>query len=186
MKTALFVIDYQKAIFDAPPAYQAEIVLERIRGLIEQARAGATPVIYIQHDEAGSSWEAGGPGWAFPASIAPRPQDYVSPKSDCDAFLNGALERHLREQGIERAVVCGFATEFCVDTNVRRLASLGLATLVVSDAHTTRDRPHMKAAQIIEHHNWVWSGLSSPGAALALCAAEEAGNLLLHNNIAIA
>ncbi|MEC5160472.1 MULTISPECIES: isochorismatase family protein [unclassified Janthinobacterium] len=168
MQSALVVIDYQNAVFAAPPAYQCELVLGRIAGLIERARANAVPVIYVQHQVDGCEWQAGSPGWEFPAAIAPRPGEHVSPKNACDAFINGALERHLRQQGIEQVYVCGFATEFCIDTNVRRLASLGLATVVVADAHTTRNRPHMKAAQIIEHHNWVWSDFSSPGVSLAL------------------
>jgi nicotinamidase-related amidase len=168
VQSALIVIDYQNAIFDAPPAYQADIVLERIRALIARARASAAPVIFVQHDDAGTVWEKGSPTWEFPAAIAPQAGDYVSAKDACDAFRHGALESRLREQGIEQVFVCGYATEFCIDTNVRRLASLGLATVVVADAHTTRDRPHMKAAQIIEHHNWIWSGFSSPGVSLAL------------------
>ena len=168
MQSALIVIDYQNAIFDAPPAYQADLVLERIAALIARARAGAAPVIFIQQEDAGTAWEKGSATWAFPAAIAPAPGDYVSAKDASDAFRHSGLEAHLREQGIEQVFVCGYATEFCIDTNVRRMASLGLATVVVTDAHTTRDRPHMKAAQIIEHHNWVWSGFSSPGVSLTL------------------
>ncbi len=168
MQSALVVIDYQNAIFAAPPAYPCDVVLARIAGLIERARANAVPVIYVQHEADGCEWQAGSQTWAFPAAIAPLPGEHVSPKNACDAFRNGALERHLRERGIEQVYVCGFATEFCIDTNVRHLASLGLATVVVADAHTTRDRPHMKAAQIVEHHNWVWSEFGSPGVSLVL------------------
>lgn len=174
MRTALLVIDYQNAIFAAPAAYQVEIVLERIGQLIARARAAGAPVIFVQHGvaEAGSSWETGSDSWAFPAAIAPQPHDYVSPKQSCDAFRNSALERHFAEQGIGRIVICGYATEFCIDTNVRRAASLELETVVVSDAHTTRDRPHLAAPAIIAHHNWVWSEFDNPGNRLSVCPVD--------------
>lgn len=157
MRTALIVIDFQNAVFQDPPAHQVQIVMDRIGKLIAAARASSTPVIYVQHEEAGCEWEAGGEGWHFPAPIAPQPGDFVSAKSQCDAFFGTALLAHLSEQGIGRVVICGYATEFCIDTNVRHAASSGLEVVVAADAHTTRDRPHLDAARIIEHHNATWS-----------------------------
>lgn len=156
MRTALIVIDFQNAVFLDPPAHQADLVLARIGSLIEAARASATPVIYVQHDEAGCEWEAGSESWHFPPAIAPRPGDFVSAKSQCDAFFGTPLRAHLAGQGIERVVICGYATEFCIDTNVRHAASSGLAVVVAADAHTTRSRAHLDASSIIAHHNATW------------------------------
>ena len=155
-RSALLVIDFQNAVFQSPPAWKAEQVMERIRQLIASARASATPVIYVQHAEAGCEWEEGGEGWHFPAPIAPQAGDFVSAKSQCDAFFGTGLQAHLREQGIERVVICGFATEFCIDTNVRHAASSGLVVVVAADAHTTRDRTHLDAERIVAHHNATW------------------------------
>ncbi len=173
MKSALLVIDYQNAIFTEPPAYQADIVLERIRQLIEKARQSGAPVIYVQHEEAGTTWEAGSKTWEFPNAIAPQAEDYVSPKNSCDAFRNSSLDRHLFDQGIQRIFICGYATEFCIDTNVRRAAILELETVVVADAHTTRNRPHLDAQKIIEHHNWIWKEFGNPGNQLRLCSTRS-------------
>ncbi len=168
MKAALLVIDFQNAVFLAPPAANALQVQERIRHLIEHARAVGAPVIYVQHEESGTAWEAGSETWRFPDAIAPREGDYVSPKCASDAFVGSALASHLADREIERVFVCGYATEFCIDTNVRRAASLGIETIVVEDAHTTRDRPHLAAENIIEHHNWIWREFSSPGKPIRL------------------
>jgi len=170
MKSALLVIDFQNAIFTEPPAYQVDAVLERIRQLIEKARESGTPVIYVQHEDAGTAWEAGCKTWEFPSAIAPQPEDYISIKTSCDAFRNTSLDRHLFDQGIQRIFICGYATEFCVDTNVRRAASLELETVVVADAHTTRDRAHLDAQKIIEHHNAVWKAFANPGNPIKLCS----------------
>lgn len=172
MKSALLVIDFQNTIFMPPVAFQADLILDRIRQLIEKARVCDVPVVYVQHQEHGSVWQAGSKSWEFPTAIAPQPCDYVSSKNICDAFWNTNLEQHLTEQGINKLFVCGYATEFCIDTNVRHAVSLGFQTVVVQDAHTTRNRPHPDAQKIIEHHNWIWSEFSSPGNALQLCLSD--------------
>lgn len=172
MSRALIVIDFQNAVLSEPPAWQADTMLERIAGLIIRARAASVPVIYVQHDTARSDWEAGTPGWQFPARIAPQPQDHVSAKNSCDAFRQTGLQQHLALAGIKTIYVCGYATEFCIDTSVRRAASLEVATVVILDAHTTRDRPHMAAPTIVEHHNWVWRQLINPGNPITLCTAD--------------
>ncbi|NVM80103.1 nicotinamidase-related amidase [Duganella sp. SG902] len=158
MSTALIVIDFQNAVFVEPAAHQAGPVLERIRGLIAAARAAGAPVVYVQHAEPGCEWEEGTDSWRFPPAIAPQPGDFVSAKSQCDAFFGTGLRAWLNERAIAHVVICGYATEFCIDTNVRHAASSGLAVTVAADAHTTRDRPHLDAVRIIEHHQAIWRG----------------------------
>lgn len=157
MSSALLIIDFQNAIFTDPPAYQGELVLERIRGLIAKARAAGMPVVYVQHDEAGTIWERGSATWQFPAAIAPEPGDYVSAKQHSSAFQQSDFQAGLARRGVDAVYVCGYASEFCLDTNIRQAAALGIATTVIADAHTTRQRPHLDAPAIIGHHNWVWS-----------------------------
>ncbi|MFZ6653842.1 isochorismatase family protein [Undibacterium sp. TJN19] len=157
MQSALLIIDFQNAIFTEPAAWQADLVLQRIQQLIARARQAGMPVVYVQHDEAGTIWEHGSQTWQFPAAITPLPGDFVSPKQHSSAFQNSAFQAGLAERGIQKVFVCGYATEFCMDSNIRQAASLNIYTVVISDAHTTRNRPHMDAPKIIEHHNWVWS-----------------------------
>ena len=173
MTPALMIIDYQNAIFSHPPAFDADAVLERIRRMIGKARNAAVPVVYVQHNEAGTPWEAGSASWRFPDAIAPQPGDLVSAKQSCDAFRDTGLQAQLAERSIGKIFVCGYATEFCIDTSVRRAASLGLETIVVADAHTTRNRPHLDARQIIEHHLWIWKEFSNPGNPIRLCMADD-------------
>lgn len=157
MPSALLIIDFQNTVFTDPPAYQAGQVLERISGLIARARQAGMPVVYVQHDEAGTIWEKGSDGWHFPAPIVPLPGDYVSAKQHSSAFQQSAFQAGLAERGIDAVYVCGYASEFCLDTNIRQAAALGIATTVIADAHTTRQRPHLDAPTIIQHHNWIWS-----------------------------
>ena len=157
MSSALLIIDFQNAVFIDPPAYQAEQVLARISDLISRARKAGMAVVYVQHDEAGTVWEKGSESWQFPAAIAPQAGDYVSAKQHSSAFQQTGFEAGLAERGIDEIFVCGYASEFCLDSAIRQAAALGIKTNVIADAHTTRHRPHLDAPTISNHHNWVWS-----------------------------
>jgi nicotinamidase-related amidase len=157
MTSALLVIDFQNAVFSEPAAYQADQVLACISGLVTRAHQAGMPVVYVQHDEADTIWEKGSDTWFFPAAIAPQPGDLVSAKQHSSAFQGSNFQAELAARGIDELYVCGYASEFCIDSNVRQLAALGFKTVVIADAHTTRDRPHLDAPTITQHHNWVWS-----------------------------
>jgi nicotinamidase-related amidase len=94
-------------------------------------------------------------------------------KQSCDAFLHTSLDDFLRARAIDRLIVTGCATDYCVDTTVRSALGRGLPTIVPSDGHTTADRPHLPAGKIIEHHKAIWSDFLAPcGPALVRpCAA---------------
>ena len=49
--------------------------------------------------------------------------------------------------------------DFCVDATVRSSVSHNHHVVVISDAHTLSDRPHLDAPIVIRHHNWVWANL---------------------------
>jgi len=70
-------------------------------------------------------------------------------------------------------VVCGYATEFCVDTTLRRAAGLGLTVTLAADAHTTHDKPHADGGQIRAHHNATLPAISSFGVKIAAVAAAD-------------
>jgi hypothetical protein len=43
----------------------------------------------------------------------------------------------------------------------------------VADGHTTADRPHVNAASLIRHHNWLWPELIHPTVKAEVVAAED-------------
>ena len=84
-------------------------------------------------------------------------------KTATDAFHRTELQALLQEQGIEQLAICGMHSEFCVDTTARRALALGYPVLLVSDAHSTNDKPHLGAVQIIAHHTATLTNISSFG-----------------------
>ena len=96
-------------------------------------------------------------------------------KTTPDSFLRTDLEARLRERGITRLLIGGYASEFCVDTTVRRAAALGFEVVLLADAHTTHDKPHASAAQIRAHENATLPNITSFGpriSAIASAAVE--------------
>jgi nicotinamidase-related amidase len=160
MRSALVVVDVQQGMFMPPtPAFQGEAVVERITGLLARARAQKLPVIHIQHDGGpGDVLAHGSQGWQPHGGVAPAPGEPIVEKRYCSAFQETDLGSRLAAAGIERIIVAGLQTEFCIDTTCRAAMALGLKVVLVSDAHTTFDTPDLSAAQIIAHHNRTLSG----------------------------
>ena len=192
--TALLVINVQRALFEPTPRpHEADAVLARIHALTVQARAAGVPVVWVQHESVGPpqaqipqgegrkyrpepanhALAHGSEGWALPAVVQAEPGDHFVRKTTPDSFLRTGLADWLAARGIRHLVVCGYASEYCVDTSTRRAAGLGLAVTLVADGHTTHDKPHASGAMIRAHHNATLPGLTSFGPLIRAVAAAE-------------
>ena len=158
-KTALLVIDVQRAFFDddaIPPVCDGEQVLARISDVIRRARASGLPVVYVQHaGGSGHPLAQGGKGWQIHPEVQPQDGDVIVTKTTPDSFYETHLKADLDTLGVESLIVVGNQTEFCVDTTCRRARSLGYKVTLLKDAHSTWDNEHLTAQQIIDHHNFV-------------------------------
>jgi Amidases related to nicotinamidase len=156
-KRVLMVVDMQKGVFATPRRQQQECVA-KVNRLIR----AADRVIFIQHIEAGGL-EEGSEGFDLLSELEqPAHAIYVT-KTACDAFYKTELERVLAENHIAKFVMCGCATDYCVDTTLKVGASKGYSITVAEDAHTTANRPAAEAATLIAHYNDVWRTLTVPG-----------------------
>ena len=175
MTDALIVIDMQQGSFGPEtPRHDAAGLVARLNRLARQIRTDGGAVIFIQHDGSpGDPHHPDEPGWRLLPTLEIKPDDTVVHKTSCDAFLHTALEQVLRETGIDRLIITGCATDYCVDTTVRSALGRGWPTIVPSDGHTTADRPHLSAAQIIAHHNAIWADFLAPKGPARVCLCTE-------------
>lgn len=165
-KRVVMVVDMQNGVFATPRQKQQECVAQ-VNRLIRSAEQ----VIFIQHCEAGGL-EEGSQGFALlPELEQPENALYVT-KTACDAFYQTDLERVLAENSIERFVICGCATDYCVDTTLKVGASKGYGITVAGDAHTTANRPAAEAVTLIAHYNDVWRSLTVPGNPVSVKSVE--------------
>jgi nicotinamidase-related amidase len=160
MATALVVIDVQEAMFLQPtPPHDGAGVVERIADLLIKARAEGVPRYFVQHDGGpGDDFEHGTAGWHIHAPLAPKPGEPIVEKQHPSAFQDTGFDGLLKQGGIDRLVICGMQSEYCVDSTTRAAYSLGYKVVLVSDAHTTFDSPVLTGAQIQAHHNQTLGG----------------------------
>jgi nicotinamidase-related amidase len=174
-RAALLVIDMQAGLFTPEtPRYDAEGVVKRINGVARAVRLSGGVVVFIQHDgPPGDTFEPGAPGWELLPSLERRAEDPVVHKTACDSFYETDLELVLTQRRLRRLLIAGCATDFCVDTTVRAAMSHEYDVAVVADGHTTADRPHVDAASLIRHHNWLWRELIHPKVQVEVVGAAD-------------
>jgi nicotinamidase-related amidase len=166
---ALIIIDVQNAIFgfaDTPRRMENHAALDEvvagIATLIGRARRQGIPVLFVQHDgPRGYRLETGTPGWEIRSEIAPIAGDPVIHKKACDSFFETTLMAELKSRNVDRLIVAGCMTQFCVDTTVRRAVSLGFDVTLVRDGHMTTDSGGLTYEQIIVHHNALLDGFDA-------------------------
>ncbi|MCZ2498167.1 isochorismatase family protein [Xylophilus sp. Kf1] len=173
MRQALLIIDMQRALIDAAPRpFEADAVVDRINALSARARAAGVPVVFIQHENP-QALAHGRDGWQLQPGLRTVAGDHFIRKRTADSFLGTPLAALLADQGVGPVVVAGYASEFCVDTTVRRAAALGHPVTIAADAHTTHDKPHAPASLIRAHHNATLAAISSFGPAIEAVAADR-------------
>lgn len=175
MSTALLVIDVQQILCSgAYPAFDIAQVIERINALSRKARAAGALVVVIQHETTGGGdMDHGTPGWKLAPGLETRAGDAHVRKTASDSFHETALHALLQDRGVERLVICGLQSEFCVDSTTRRALALGYPVTLVSDAHSTLDNGVLTAAQIMAHHNQTLAHLDSYGPRVTPVAADD-------------
>ena len=160
MSTALVIIDLQQGMFtDEVAPYRGDEVLQCAGDLLKRARASHVPIFHVQHDGgSGDILCKGSVGWQHHPAVAPKVGEPVIEKRYSSAFHETDFHNHLQEAGVDRLVIAGMQTEYCVDSACRAAAALGYRVVLVSDAHTTFDSPVLTADRIVEHHNRTLNG----------------------------
>lgn len=168
-RCALLLVDLQDALCRGRwAAFEAPALLMRLDAAAASARAAGVVVVWIQHEEAEGPLAPGGPGWQLDASLHPEPQDLRVRKTACDAFFRTPLHPLLQQHGVQRVVIGGLQTEFCVDSTVRGALAHGYPTVLLADGHGTLDTEVLRAPQIVAHHNLTLGHVGNFGPAVAV------------------
>jgi nicotinamidase/pyrazinamidase len=162
-RTALVVVDVQNDFADPSGSLTVrggEALVTRVNRQIDKAVAAGATVVYTQdwHPPSTPHFEKDGGIWpvhcvagTWGAELHPRLMvagEIVRKGTNGEDGYSGftmrdpvsgeeiptPLEGMLRERGIERVVVCGLATDYCVNATVLDARRLGFETAVVVDA----------------------------------------------------
>ena len=157
---ALLIVDMQVGLLSGDPKHDLPGVIDRINRLAAHVRAQSGTVIFIQHCGCGGDeFEPQTPGWALLPELVRDSADVIVQKKMNDPFAGAELQARLDRIAPDRVLVTGWATDLCVDATVRSAVSNQHHVVVVTDAHTLSDRPHLDAVSVMRHHHWVWRNL---------------------------
>ena len=175
MNKALLVIDMQKGSFtQETPRYDTEGVVKRINSLSSIFRKRNFPVIFVQHDGTGSGeFQKNTQEWELLESLVIAPSDVLIDKYANDVFYNSKLQSKLVELKVTELFITGCATDFCVESTIQSALIKDFNVTVVSDGHTTGERPNLSARQVIDHYNWVWQNMIPTKGRIELVESDE-------------
>lgn len=152
-KTVLLVIDTQQALLEMG-AYRGAEMIEAIGMLLAAARTNGHEVIYVRHNEENTPFTPHTRGWQIVDQVAPQAGEKIVDKWFSSAFRGTDLLDYLRDKRINRLIVVGMMTEYCVETTVRIASSLGFEVILPEGANSTLDNGRWSAKDLYEHHNF--------------------------------
>lgn len=161
---ALLVIDIQIGAFDGkllPTIDMGGDLLSKTKTLVDAARKGDVPVIFIQHCAAKGLLVEGTKAWPIHPSLAPRVGELVIEKRASSAFEDTNLADVLSNGRMEGVVLCGLQSEHCISNTAFDALNRGLRVYVCSDAHSTWQTEEATAMEIKAEQN---EALSKRGA----------------------
>lgn len=141
--TALLIIDIQNDYFPggAMELEGAEAAGAKAGAAIRRFRERKLPVIHVRHLSVrpGATFFVPGTRGAEIHPLAqPLAGEQVVEKNFPNSWRQTALEKLLKEAGVQNLVVAGMMTHMCVDASVRQAADLGYKVTLLGDACATR------------------------------------------------
>ncbi len=175
MKKALLIIDMQKGSFtEKTPRFNADVVITNINTIAAAFRKSGNHVIFIQHDGTKENqFIPDSTEWELLSSLEVESGDILIDKTANDSFYRSNLGKVLKELDVQELFITDCATDFCVESTIQSALTKDYRIVVVRNGHTTADRPHMSAEQVIEHYNWVWQNMTPTKGDIKLIDAEE-------------
>jgi len=115
---------------------------DRLVSLLNAFRSAGRKVAFTQHDsqEPDSPLKLSLDTGKQIEGLEILPEDIAVQKDVNSAFVGTSLEIKLRRAGIQRLVVAGYFTNFCVETSVRMAGNMGFDVYLAHDACATCNR----------------------------------------------
>jgi nicotinamidase-related amidase len=171
-KKALMVIDVQNGVVDY--AKNRNVIVGRIKDLVDRAREAKVDVIWVQHSE--DDMQLDSDLWQIVPELKPSKDERIVHKLWRSSFEETDLEDILEELKIDHLVVTGAQTNYCVRHTIHAAIERGLDVTLISDAHTTLDESWdgelIPAEMIVAELNRGFDGYELPDSEVVVTAAE--------------
>jgi nicotinamidase-related amidase len=142
-RAALILIDVQREYFAETGPLRipdGQMVLAKLRNLLEDYREANMPIVHIRHEEAPGApvFAIDGPLVETMPDVAPRHIEPVVIKHAPGAFSDTELSAVLAQLAVRKVVIAGFMTHMCCDTTARQARERGLDVVFLTDGTATR------------------------------------------------
>jgi nicotinamidase-related amidase len=143
-RAALLLIGVQREYFAEGGRLRipdGQMVLSRLRHLLEDYREANMPIVHVRHVEAAGApvFAADGPLIETMPDVAPSYIEPVVTKHTPGAFTDTELPAVLTQLAARTVVIAGFMTHMCCDTTARQAAERGLNVIFLTDGTATRN-----------------------------------------------
>jgi len=173
MTSVLLVVDVQNGVVGGVP--RRDELIATIARLVDGARAAGSLVAWVQH--ADEDLPHGSDAWQIVPQLRPEEGEPVVEKHHRSAFGDTGLGELLREYGIERLVIVGTQSAFCVDMAGKHALAEGFDVTWVSDGHANGDQETalglVPDATVRALLNRTWSSLRHPGRRVEVVPSDE-------------
>lgn len=89
--------------------------------------------------------------------VAPLENEMIFDKTFNSALKETELHSYFHKQKINKLIIMGMATNFCVDTTIKVAFELGYKVAVIQDGTTTGYTGKLDAKDLIDHYQNIWS-----------------------------
>ena len=184
-QAALLIIDMQKGSFTPEtPRYDTQGTVNRINTLAASLRRMNGTVVHIQHDGSGSGeFEKGNWDWEILDELEVLDTDLRIDKTANNVFYRSSLSEELANRKIKKLYIAGCATDFCVASSIQSALGKDYHITVISDGHTTGERPNLSSKQVIDHYNWVWENMLPTQGSIEVKSSREILEKLSQNGL---
>lgn len=154
-KTAMLVVDMQNALILEHP-YDEKRLIKTISQMEQICRDKGIEVIFIRHED--NTLVPGENGFEIYSKVAPEKDEKVFNKKYNSAFRKTGLREYLQEKGVERLIVTGMQTDFCVDATIKAAFEYGFDVIVPRGGHTTFDNRYLSSEELYHYYSYeIWN-----------------------------
>jgi nicotinamidase-related amidase len=173
-ETALLVVDAQVGVLAS--VWESNRLIANIEALVGKARNAGAPILWVQH--ADRELKYGSDTWKLAPPCVPLSTEPVIHKQYNSSFAKTDLDQRLRDLGVERIVLAGAATNWCIRSTAYSAMDRGYDLVIASDAHSTENLAAdngkaVSAQDIVAEFNAVMRWISAPDVRIEIEATQD-------------
>jgi nicotinamidase-related amidase len=145
---ALLVVDIQKGLTCRKGFYNKTQFFNTVNAAIDFFREHNLPIIYIQHIN--KMLLKGTTDWEIDSRVKITPNDLILQKEHGSAFQNTDLLNILKQNGVDKILVCGLSSQHCVSATCLGGVKNGFRVFILENGHSNWTKNAEETVALVE------------------------------------